>query len=352
MLSIITIDEIEKWDKIVERFNDNDIYYFAAYSKAFKANGDGEPILFYYEDRDIRAMNVVMKRDIANDPRFRGKIKSNKYFDLSTPYGYGGFLIEGKVTEASIKSLEFEYSAFCQKAGIISEIVRMHPLLKNANYLGGLYEIENLGKTVTMLLNSKEEIWNNLNTNKRRWIKKSIDSGIEIYWGRDPRLFEEFKNMYFQTMKKNKAKEYYFFNDSFFDSLLEDLKYHATIFYALYKGKKVAMVLVLYVKGKIHHHFSASDKEFQHLASTNLLMYEVARWGSVNGYQTFHLGGGVGSREDSLYKFKEGFNKKSDTTFSIGKKIFDPERYKELIEIRRVEGHFDETEKFFPLYRV
>jgi len=35
------------------------------------------------------------------------------------------------------------------------------------------------------------------------------------------------------------------------------------------------------------------------------LLYEAACWGIENGYKTFHLGGGLGSREDSLYQFKK-----------------------------------------------
>ena len=63
----------------------------------------------------------------------------------------------------------------------------------------------------------------------------------------------------------------------------------------------------------------SSDREYQHFAPTNLLLYEVACWGCENGYKTFHLGGGLDSKEDSLYKFKSAFNRNSDNTFSIGR---------------------------------
>ena len=43
---------------------------FADYVKAFKIHGDGEPTLFYYEDQNIKAINVVMKRDISIYKRF------------------------------------------------------------------------------------------------------------------------------------------------------------------------------------------------------------------------------------------------------------------------------------------
>ena len=74
--------------------------------------------------------------------------------------------------------------------------------------------------------------------------------------------------------------------------------------------------------------------------------------GVEHGYKTFHLGGGLGSQEDNLYKFKKEFNKNSETHFSIGKKIFDKETYDKLIEIRKREIGFDDKDTFFPSYRA
>lgn len=352
LLTVITIDEIDKWNSIVKGFENYDVYYLAQFTKAFKAIGDGEPTLFYYEDNNIIAMNVAMKRDIESDFNFKGKIPPNAYFDLSTPYGYGGFLIQGNVTKESLMSLNEEYSFICRREGIISEFVRFHPVLNNAEDLNLIYDIMKLGNTITMPLTSQNEIWNNLSTNKKRWIKKEKQVGIEIYWGRDPWLFDKFKKMYYDTMEKNNARDYYYFDQKFFNSVLKDLLYHSIIFYAVYEEKIISMVLVLHCNGQIHHHLSASDQDYQYLASTNLIMYEIANWGCENGYKTFHLGGGVGSKEDNLSRFKSGFNKKSNTIFSIGKKIFNNKRYKELIEIRERERDFAESELFFPLYRI
>ena len=33
-------------------------------------HGDGEPILFYYENDSVRGINVVMKRDVSFDSNF------------------------------------------------------------------------------------------------------------------------------------------------------------------------------------------------------------------------------------------------------------------------------------------
>jgi lipid II:glycine glycyltransferase (peptidoglycan interpeptide bridge formation enzyme) len=113
------------------------------------------------------------------------------------------------------------------------------------------------------------------------------------------------------------------------------------------------MSIILYANGLMHYHLSGSLSEFRHLAPTNLLLYEAAIWGCEQGFRQFHLGGGVGSQEDSLYKFKEGFNRNSDCRFAIAKQVFMPEMYNELVKERKEQDvTFDEHSSFFPLYRV
>lgn len=352
MLSAFTLDETDEWNALVKKYQRNDVYYLSNYTKALRVHGDGEPILLHYEAENIKAMNVVMKRDIADDKRFKDKLPANTFYDFATPYGYGGFLIEGTITPSALQALADEYSVFCAQEGIISEFVRFHPLLQNAEDAKSFYDVIQLGKTVTVPLASQHEIWENLNTNKKRWVKKAREAGVEICTGREPALFLEFKQMYEKTMRKNRAGHYYFFSEVFYQSILQELPDQSIIFYAVYKGRKVAMVLVIYGNSWMHHHLSASEEAFQHLAPTNLLMYEAACWGCEQGLQSFHMGGGVGSNEDSLYQFKRGFNKNSHTHFSVGRKIMNEEVYNHLVEMRRKEEGFDESALFFPLYRL
>lgn len=351
-LNLIKFDERENWDQIVKGFNNFDIYYLTDYLKVFKIHGDGEPLLFYYEDKNFKAMNVVMKRDIAIDKRFTGKIAPNTFYDIMTPYGYGGFLIEGNITQESLKELDNEYSSLCQEEGIISEFVRFHPVNKNSEDVKAIYDISMLGKTITMQLNSKDQILSNLTSEKRKRIRKAKKSGVKIYWGRNSELIAEFIRLYNSTMDTNNAEDYYYFEKEFFTSILYDLKYHSSIFYAVDdKERIVAMAIFLFTNRQINCFLSASDKKLDNLALTNLIMYEVACWGSENGYNTLHMGGGVGGKEDSLYSFKKAFNKNSSTSFLIGKKIFNEEKYRKLVEIRQEKDDFNADTLFFPIYR-
>ena len=61
-----------------------------------------------------------------------------------------------------------------------------------------------MGSTITIDLVSKEQIWKDLSSKNRNVIRKAINSGVDIYWGRSPELFDEFIPLYNSTKKKDK----------------------------------------------------------------------------------------------------------------------------------------------------
>lgn len=347
MLKTFTIEQSNEWDMIVDSFEERDAYYYSGYQKAFMLHGDGNPTLFYYDDGKTRAMNVVMKRDIAEHVAFK-ELQKDRLFDLSTPYGYGGFIVVGN----NIESLNKEYTDYCNKNAIVSEFVRFHPVLNNKVKLSSMYDIIDLGPTITMDISDKGLIWQNLSSKNRNMIRKAIKEGVEIRKGNDKVLFDTFIDMYSKIMDKNNADDYYYFQKEFYDSIREDYSNKSTIFYALYENRIIAMAIILYANTGMHYHLSAIDMDYKSKAASNLLLYEVACWGHDKGFKSFHLGGGVGSKEDSLYSFKKAFNKNSNTVFSIGRKVFNKEIYDKLVDMRREEGNFDMRSSFFPLYRA
>lgn len=352
--SVYTIEQNQEWDAVVRSFHSYDVYYLSGYVKAFHIHGDGEPLLFYYEEASdnsdnysIRGINVVMKRDISNDARFTGKIDKNKWFDFVTPYGYGGWLIEG---QGDAIQLFQAYKNWCTEHNIISEFVRYHPVLENHRYSYGFYDMLELGCTIAMDLSSPEVIWANLTSKNRNKIRKAQKSGVVIYNGRYPEIFEEFRKIYNRTMDKDNAKDYYYFKKEFYQSVMKDLPQEAQVFYAELDGKVIAASIMLAANGKLNYHLSGSLKEYQIFAPTNLILYTAALWGCCNGCKTFHLGGGVGSSEDSLYKFKNAFYRGEPSRFHIGRKVLNSEMYDKLIQLRNQNEIHDSG--FFPKYRA
>ena len=342
MIHIYNLNQAQIWDDIVRGFVCYDVYYMSSYVKAFQIHGDGEPQLLYYESNGLKAIYVYMKRKTAIEG----------YFDSITPYGYGGVLFEGDTSLENLQSFWNAYVDKMKEEGIVDNFVRYHPMLSNAIPMNKISTVIDLGKTIALDLSSPDIIWENITSKNRNMIRKAKKNGVEIRHGKDMSLLMEFKIIYNATMDRDHAEEYYYFGDTFYESIHRDLHDNYELFYAFYYGKPIAMSIMLYANRQMHYHLSGLLDEYRYLAPSNLLLYEAALWGNEQGFKTFHLGGGVGNIQNSLYKFKAAFNRKSDYQFSIGKEIFDQRKYDELV-LRRKETDFDfnSNSDFFPLYR-
>ncbi len=342
MIQTIDIDNCDRWDEIIRSFTEYDVYYLSGYMRAFEIHGDGRPTLLYYQTDNLRAIYVYMKRLTALDD----------FFDSITPYGYGGVLFEGETNEDNLRAFYSEYIAQMQKDHIVDNFVRYHPVLANAVLMKHISNVIDLGQTIALNLSSPDVIWNNITSKNRNTIRKAEKNGIEIRHGHSWDELRQFIPIYNATMEKDQAEAYYFFKEPFYRSICNDLVGHWELFYAVYEGMIIAASIILYANGRMHYHLSGSVLEYRNLAPSNLLLYQAALWGQEQGFKTFHLGGGIGSGEDNLYKFKAAFNRHSDYRFSIGKEIFDEKRYAQLVDIRKNnDTDFNLESHYFPLYR-
>lgn len=340
---IVNVEDKHRWDDIVKSFASYDVYYLNGYVRAFQKHGDGEPKLLYYNTDSLRAIYVFMQRSTSIEG----------VYDSITPYGYGGVLFEGKTTPANLQEFWSEYVFKMRENHIVDNFVRYHPVLANADFMRQITDVIDLGKTIAMDLSSPEIIWENIVSKNRNMIRKAEKSGIEIFHSKDATLFDEFIRIYNATMDRDNAIEYYYFKEDFYKSIYTDLADNYEMFYATLDGKIIAMSIILFANKQMHYHLSGSLVEYRNLAPSNLLLYKAALWGCEQGYKTFHLGGGVGSGEDNLYKFKAAFNRNSNYQFSIAKQIFDQSLYDQLVADRaKKDLSFNVESTFFPLYRA
>lgn len=342
MIQIISINDRCSWDNLIKSFAEYDVYYLSGYVKAFQIHGDGKPQLLYYEGSDLRAVYVYMKR----------KTDIEGVYDSITPYGYGGVLFDGNTCKSNLQVFWKAYTDKMAEECIIDNFVRYHPILANAIPMKSVSEVIDLGRTVALDLTSPDIIWKNIISKNRNMIRKAERNGVEIKHGKGMELLHEFVRIYNHTMEKDNAEEYYYFKEPFYESVNRDLQDNYEVFYAEYEGRKIAMSIIIFANRQMHYHLSGSMTDYRSLAPSNLLLYKAALWGCEQGYKTFHLGGGFGSDEDNLYKFKAAFNRQSGYQFSIGKQIFDKEKYNKLVSLRIASDPlFNIQSAFFPLYR-
>jgi hypothetical protein len=353
MVKILTLNEWSEWQEVVKSFGETDVYFLPDYCRAFKENGDGEPMVFCWEDGNGRVANVFLKRDLHEDERFSGLVPPGKYFDITSVYGYGGPLYEAEDVQKLQKDFCREFEAFCRDNSIVSDFVRFHCVLGNHRLLEGIYDIEDVRTTVYMDLSKGEQyIWDDFDCKCRNNIRKAQKSGVTVGYGRDRKFLEKFKELYNQTMARDNASGYYYFNGKFFETTLEDLKENSLIFAASSGDSVIAAALVIFSDDLAHIHFAASDSQFSFMRPNNLLFYEIALWASRQGKKILHIGGGASGDEDDLLRFKKTFSKGNRLSFCVGRRVYDKEAYDELVRLRQEnDKSFDPGTKYYPKYR-
>lgn len=342
---VIKIDEKDRWNEVVGSFAVMDVYYTNAYVRSFYKNGDGEAVLIYFHDMNTRAINVILKRDIAQTEKFKDVLKPESYYDIVTPYGYGGMLVEGDITN----ELETEYQRFCANQNIVSEFVRFHPLLKNQVHMQNICHVYKHGKTVAIDISDKKQMWNSFTSQNRNKIRKAMKNELTVHFGKEEWMLSKFMDIYTQTMKRDGASDYYYFGRSFFESVYQDLGDKMFFFYVKKEEEVIAMTIILLGQDIMHYHLSGSLAEYNKFAPVNLMLYQAALWGNEHGYHWFHLGGGLGAQEDSLFEFKKSFNRNETWDYYIGKKIWNTDMYRQLCDIAGIEA---DEKGYFPAYRA
>lgn len=322
-----------------------DIYFEEEYAKLYETDKEKVEI-FEYSNRNGKGRNVFLKREISL------KINNQIYYDIITPYGYGGPIFEIKEEVNRQKFIDEyceEFTKYCMENNIISEFIRFHPLEKNYENLEKFYQIEHISDTIFMNLSSEEEILKNMTSKTRNMVRKAIKNNLIFEEDRNQETLKNFQKLYYLTMEKNKADEIYYFDFKYFQNLF-NIKGKGKLFNVKLNNEIIASSTILIGEKWLHYHLSANTELGYKYAANNFLLYNIALWGSKNGFKKFHLGGGYGGNESSLFKFKKSMNEKGILKFCIGKKIYNKEIYDGLVKQRNLIEKEKES-NYFPLYR-
>lgn len=331
MESIIT----DNWNKYLDEFDDEqkDIYYSEEYVKLYKEDGAKPLCAVCKDDCKILLMPFIRK-------------EINGYYDFETAYGYGGPIANTDDCKWIDSALN-EMKELFEREKYVCGFIRFHSLLNNAEICKNHMQV--LFDRNTVAINTEEsedEIWaNQIISKNRNMIRKAEKNGLEYKAEYDFESLPQFVNLYNATMKRLEAEEFYFFNDSYYQSFMEAFKGKAFLGTVKKDGALICAALFMYSKEYGHYHLEGSNYEYSKLAANNLLLWKTALEFHNLGVKEFHLGGGYNSDpENSLLKFKKSFSN-NIKDFYIGKWIFNQEKYNELKE-DWVQKNPEKVEKF------
>jgi len=340
-ISTIEINESQLWDLCVKRIEQYDAFYLSGYMKAFAHQGSGKPLLIIYQNGNDYAVNAIFVRDIAEDNHFKGLIDTNQYYDISSPYGYGGFI--GDINNSA--ALVNEWKDFCIKNNYVSEFVRFSLFSKYYKYYGG--ETETRTRNVVRSLDIPiEDIWMDFKQKVRKNVKRANSYGLTVLIENDETHLEDFLRIYYGTMDRTSATEEYYFDREFFE-LLNTMRDNVAYFYVMYEDKIISTELVLYSNEYCYSYLGGTDSHYFEMRPNDFLKYEIIKWAKAKGLKQFVLGGGYG-KDDGIFEYKKSLSPNGVVDFFIGRDIFDVDKYQMLMDMRGM----TKDVSFFPGYRA
>lgn len=321
-----------------------DIYFTREWGEVNKLIEPGEPYEYVYKSDIGCIKNLFIKRNVPQ------LVDGEQYFDISSPYGYGGPYIE-TCTEGKKEQLLNEYKAafeqFCEENRIICEFVRFHPIVNNGKDFSLIYNAQCIRQTVGTNLESDDPVTDEFSKGARKCIRRAEREGITWRVTQGPQSISDFVDIYYSTMERDKARDFYFFSPEYFEKCLELFREHILYVEAIYHEKTIAAGFYFCYGSTIHAHLSGTLKEYIHLSPAYIIKYATAVWGKEHGYKLIHYGGGTSnSPEDPLFVFKSKFTKKTFFDFYVGRVVWNRRVYDELVEMT---GKADS--EYFPQYR-
>jgi serine/alanine adding enzyme len=320
--------EPQRWDEVLRAAGVTDVYYSRGFVQASAALVDAEPVLLRLGGD---AGEVLFACLLRHDPT-----------DVVTPYGYGGPVGAGDAPP--LDGFPTAYEAWCDRRGVVSSFLVFHPLLANADSpaSAGFRRIP-LAGTVAWPLRDPD-LLAGMHKHHRRLVRRAQSAGYDVAVDQAPADLAEFAVVYEQTMRRAGASPFYFFPPRYWDALAAGVKLVRVDVRG--GGELLASVLGMGEPPWLHYHLGGATDAARGTGASHLALYSLARWGREHGFETLHLGGGVGGRDDSLLEYKLRFAPEGRVGVSIGKAVHDRAGYLRLSGAAEVDW-----DAFFPAYR-
>ena len=285
------------------------------FCKEFKVyNNDIEIIYWVYKENENIFMNCF----------YIGKIKNTDYFDIQSPYPFGG-PISSSNDELFLKKANKQFEIWALSKNILVELFKFNPVLDQTKWYNGTLEINRK----TIIVNLKNDL--NKNYEKRRFYDvRNIEKKNVLKIVKNPFDKDKFIKIYKDNMKNLKAEKFYFFSDEYLKNIINlDI---TDTWFAYMDNHIVSTALILNSKNSkiIEYFLGARNFIYDKYKSTVYLLHKISEYYKKKNYNKFYLGGGRSSREDdSLFFFKKGFSD-STSNFYIAHKIYNDKNYNDL----------------------
>ena len=336
------IEDKKAWKAQMALIKHSDFYYTYDYHQLSR-NDNESPILVKYTHEQTSLIIPFLLRNI----------EGYDYKDITSVYGYAGPLIISIDENFKEEDFQKELNSFFKDNKIIAAFSRLHPYMEHQEkVLNGLGKVTTLGKVVCIdLSDTIENQRAKFNRRLKTYLNKSRRSCTVIKGTKEEHL-QAFINLYHENMRRVEADDSYFFSNEYYRQILSSEDYESELSLCIHNETQEIIGAAIFIKTGdiVQYHLSGLSEAHFDLNPIKLIIDEMRIKSTEAGYKYFNLGGGKGSREDSLFRFKSGFAK-NFKDFKTWKYIVDEEAYK-ILSTDKLGADVDiDTIDFFPAYR-
>lgn len=324
---ILEINDFALWSECFQAVDSiqQDVYLSSEYYSVYNDKYGKAQCFIFRKDSDF-VIYPFLKNNI-NDLGFNLK---EEYYDIQGAYGYNGILTNS-IEPTFISSFFESFDDYCNNNNIIAEFVRINPITDNLfryrNNFENIFDRENV--FVNLLEENIFKTEYDYSTQKN--IRKALSYSLtyQHYYGNEISYdkINVFYQIYYETMKRNQADEFYFFNEEYFFNIAKTLKEKALFVFTFHEGIAISCELVLLSNIVAYSFLGGTLSSYFYLRPNDFLKNETINYLKANGFHFFLLGGG----SEGVLKFKKSFSKNGVIPFYIGKKIHNSIIYNQVV---------------------
>lgn len=307
-----------RWLDLIARLPEErrDIHYLPEYGSIYQRSYGHEPRLSVYEEDGRFVVQPFIIRALAPLPFLAAGGDTTVAFDIANAYGYGGPLVGDENWNAAVPLYrEFlrEFGRWTEQNAIASEFCSLHPLIPGqCTLIDGVIAADYVKDIVFINLEVDEaERLRHVRKGHRSSIALARRSGVRIARSEPTAdALASFNTIYLQTMRRRDAAERWFFPESHFQDIVDELgSDRVSLFFAYVGDALESGCVVLHAFHTAYYHLAGTNAAHPNLGVNNLMVWEAANWCADQGFRRLYLGGGTTSDpEDPLLRFKAGFS--------------------------------------------
>lgn len=347
MRELITTDD-PRWQAMLDTCP-HDFYQLPGYLELTAAWEGGEPRALLVEVGSCRMLLPILVRPLPAASLPAGGFGADR--DATSPYGYPGPIWNPGAEQGDVAAALRACIELGGEIGLVTSFIRLHPVLDDGNAAELLVDsrvrLVDHGPTVGIDLTLDDEATDRATSRSIRADVRRMQAKGFVVRMDEPGDFEAFQAIYLATMERLGSGDFYRFGPAYFDGFRRHLRDHFHLFAVVAPNGEVACAGIVTSVGRIlQGHLNGTAQAYLPDSPIKYMIVAARDWGRRTGANVFHMGGGLGTREDKLYEFKCGFGelRYRYKTLQI---VHRPDAYRALAP-----EDADKVVGFFPPYRA